>query len=307
MSTEPALLVAVGAVVAAVVLLVLALLMGSAQPTGVAKSLAVIDQMRTERDVARHELPFQERILFPALSAFRSLAVRVSPTGTAERLQKNLDFAGNPPGWTVERLLGVKGAALVLGALMGGLLGGLGVRGIIYAAIGAAAGFWLPDLLVHNRGQHRQEQIRRSLPDALDMLTVCVEAGLGFDAAMLQVSRNTTGPVAGEFARVLQEIQIGKTRSVAFQDLATRTDVDELRTFVAAIVQADRLGIPIANVLREQSKELRIIRRQRAEERAQKVPVKILFPLIFCIFPAIFVVVLGPAIIRMIELFTSRL
>jgi tight adherence protein C len=299
------LLVAAGAVAVSVALVVRVLLTGAAQPTGVARSLAVIEQMRSEREVARHELPFRERILFPAADAFRSLGSRLSPSGTAARLQRNLDFAGNPGGWTVERLLGVKGAGLVVGAVLLGLTGGLGARGLLLAVAGGAAGFWLPDLLVYNAGLRRQERMRRTLPDALDMLTVCVEAGLAFDAAMLQVSRNTTGPLAGEFARVLQEVQIGKVRAEAFGDLATRTDVDELRTFVAAIVQADRLGIPIANVLREQSREMRLIRRQRAEERAQKVPVKILFPLIFCIFPAIFVVVLGPAIVRIMRMFAG--
>lgn len=301
------LLTAVGAVGLAVALLVLGLMMGSAQPTGVAKSLAVIDQMRAQREVARHELPFRERILYPAIEGFKSLGSRLSPAGTASRLQKNLDFAGNPPGWTVDRLLGLKGAGLVGGAAVAGLVGGFGLRGLFFAAVGGAAGFWLPDLLVYNKGLHRQQEIRRSLPDALDMLTVCVEAGLGFDAAMQQVAKNTNGPVSGEFSRVLQEIQIGKTRVVAFQDLAERTNVEELRTFVAAIVQADRLGIPIANVLREQSKEMRLIRRQRAEEKAQKVPVKILFPLIFCIFPALFVVIIGPGVIRMIQAFTGML
>jgi tight adherence protein C len=299
------LLVAAGAVAVSVALVVLVLLTGAAQPTGVARSLAVIEQMRAEREVARHELPFRERILFPAADAFRSLGSRLSPSGTAARLQRNLDFAGNPGGWTVERLLGVKGAGLVVGAVLLGLIGGLGARGLLLAVAGGAAGFWLLDLLVYNAGLRRQERMRRTLPDALDMLTVCVEAGLAFDAAMLQVSRNTTGPLAGEFARVLQEVQIGKVRAEAFGDLATRTDVDELRTFVAAIVQADRLGIPIANVLREQSREMRLIRRQRAEERAQKVPVKILFPLIFCIFPASFVVVLGPAIVRIMRMFAG--
>ena len=127
------------------------------------------------------------------------------------------------------------------------------------------------------------------------MLTVCVEAGLGFDAALSQVARNTTGPIAGEFARILQEMQIGKSRVEAFRALAARTTVPELNTLVSALVQADNLGIPVANVLRGQSHEMRLKRRQRAEEQAQKIPVKILFPLIFCVFPALFVIILGPA------------
>lgn len=129
------------------------------------------------------------------------------------------------------------------------------------------------------------------------MLTVCVEAGLGFDAAVAQVARNTSGPLAAEFARVLQEMQIGKSRTQALHSMTDRTTVPELRAFVSALVQASEPGIAMATVLREQARELRVRRRQRAEEAAQKVPVKILFPLIFCVFPAMFVVIIGPAVI----------
>ena len=132
------------------------------------------------------------------------------------------------------------------------------------------------------------------------MLTVCVEAGLGFDAAILQVARSVEGPIAGEFARLLSEIQIGKSRAEAFAALGERSSVPEIKTFVSALVQADRLGLPIAVVLREQTKEMRIARRQRAEEKAQKVTVKILFPLLLCIFPALFIVIIGPGVIRII-------
>ena len=137
------------------------------------------------------------------------------------------------------------------------------------------------------------------------MLTVCVEAGQSFDGALLQVARSTTGPVAGEFARVLSEIQIGKSRGEAFSSLAQRTSVAEAKNFVTALVQADRLGLPIAGVLREQSTQMRLVRRQRAEEMAQKVPVKIVFPMILCIFPALFVVIIGPGAIRIMEAFTA--
>jgi tight adherence protein C len=162
----------------------------------------------------------------------------------------------------------------------------------------------LPDVMVFNLGVKRQEVLRRGLADALDMLTVCVEAGQGFDGAILHVAKSVEGPVAGEFARVLAEIQIGKSRSAAFSSLAARTKVPEIRTFVTALVQADRLGLPIGGVLREQSVQMRLIRRQRAEEKAQKVPVKILFPMLLCIFPAVFIVIIGPGAIRMIDTFS---
>jgi len=164
--------------------------------------------------------------------------------------------------------------------------------------LGAVIGFFLPDLLLYNSGQRRQQQIPVILPDSLDMLTICVEAGLGFDASLAQVARNTKGPVAAEFSRVLQEMQIGKSRTEALRAMADRTTVPELQAFVSALVQSSEMGIPIAHVLREQAKEMRIRRRQRAEELAQKVPVKITFPLIFCLFPALMVVILGPGVIE---------
>ena len=163
------------------------------------------------------------------------------------------------------------------------------------------AGFFLPDLLLYNVGIKRQTLIQRDLPDAMDMLTICVESGLGFDAALARVARNSEGPVAAEFSRALQEIQIGKSRSQALRSLAERTTVPELRAFTSAVVQAGELGIPIADVLREQAKEMRMRRRQRAEEKAQQVPVKILFPLIGCLFPALFIIVIGPGAISIMH------
>lgn len=138
------------------------------------------------------------------------------------------------------------------------------------------------------------------------MLTVCVEAGLGFDAALGQVARNTTGPLSGEFFRVLKEMQIGKDRATAFLDLRNRTTVAELDGFVSALVQADKQGIPVANVLREQAHEMRLKRQQRAEEAAAKVPVKILFPLVCCIFPVMFIVIIGPGAIQIVRSFTGH-
>jgi tight adherence protein C len=157
----------------------------------------------------------------------------------------------------------------------------------------------VPDLLLFNAGQKRQAKLQRSLPDALDMLTVCVEAGLGFDGALTQVARNAEGPAAAEFARALQEMQIGKTRTQALRAVADRTTVPELRSFVSSLVQACDLGIPVAQVLREQSREMRVRRRQQAEYRAQQVGVKITFPLILCLFPALIVIVVGPGLIEL--------
>ncbi|HEX7538282.1 MAG TPA: type II secretion system F family protein [Dermatophilaceae bacterium] len=302
-----ALLLLVGAVsvAAACVMLFLVITVGSGTTTGVARSLAMIEHSVSREDVGRSDLPVADRLVRPFLAGTKGLAVRLSPSGTGDRLTRLLDLAGNPAGWTVERMLGFKGAGLILGGLVGVFIGGVSLKGLLFAALGATAGFMLPDLLVMNTGAKRQEVLRRGLADALDMLTVCVEAGQGFDGAILQVAKSVDGPVAGEFARVLAEIQIGKSRGAAFSSLAARTKVPEIRTFVTALVQADRLGLPIGAVLREQSVQMRLIRRQRAEEKAQKVPVKILLPMLLCIFPALFIVIIGPGAIRMIDAFSN--
>ncbi|GGK99764.1 type II secretion system protein [Planomonospora parontospora subsp. parontospora] len=248
--------------------------------------------------------PFADRVLRPLAARFGELGRRLTPAGLVARLHRSLSYAGNPPKWPAERVMQAKGLGLAGGALLGPLYGsGLGGSGALIGAVaGAAAGFLLPDLLIYNLGVRRQQEIARTLPDVLDMLTVSVEAGLGFDAAVAQVRSNAEGPMAGEFARVLREMQIGKPRSDALRAMAGRTTVVELRGFAAAVVQAGELGVPIANVLREQSREMRLRRRQRAEEAAQKVPIKILFPLLFCLFPALFVIIIGPGALRIMEL-----
>ncbi|MGZ4632259.1 MAG: type II secretion system F family protein [Actinomycetes bacterium] len=284
-------------------------LLASRRPqTGVNRSLAYIDQLAIAPVVGQYR-PVDEPIAVPFAASMAALARRLSPSSVAQRLQRRLDIAGNPAGLTPDRLLGFKGLALVAGGSLGALFGAR--HGVIALLVGAAvmalAGFYLPDVLVYNSGLKRQDALRRTLPDALDMLTISVEAGLGFDAALSQVARNTTGPLSGEFFRVLQEMQIGKSRAQAFQDLAERTTVAELQVFVSALVQADRQGIPVASVLREQAREMRLKRRQRAEEAAAKAPVKILFPLVVCIFPTMFVVIIGPGVIQIVHAFSGRL
>jgi len=291
--------------VLAVVVVVVASLMGSTQSTGVARSLELLNQTATTREVSKNELGIQDRVLGPMLNRLRGLAVRVSPAGTGSRMARNLDRAGNPANWSVERIMGAKGLGLVIGAILALLIVGFSVKGLLIAVAAGAVGFFLPDLLLYNAGMKRQQELQKGLADALDMLTVCVEAGQGFDAAILQVARTVTGPIGGEFARVLSEIQIGKSRADAFASLGERTTAPELKTFVSTLVQADRLGLPVGSVLREQTKEMRVIRRQRAEEKAQKVTVKILFPLLLCIFPALFIVIIGPGAITMVQAFSG--
>jgi tight adherence protein C len=294
--------IGVGLVAVAIFALVLAVATGTSEPRGVAKSLALIESAVGERSVVKTDLAAKERLVTPLFDRTRSLAVALSPSGTTERLARSLDRAGNPQPWTPERVLGTKGAALLLGITLGLLYGeGFNLRAIVIALALGAGFFYLPDLLLYNVALNRQEQAARGLAEALDMLTVCVEAGLGFDAALMQVARNIKGPISGEFARVISEIQIGKSRGEAFSSMGDRVTLPDVKNFVSAIVQADRLGIPIAAVLREQTSAMRLTRKQKAEEQAQKVTVKILFPLLLCIFPAIFVVIIGPGAVRIMQ------
>jgi tight adherence protein C len=196
---------------------------------------------------------------------------------------------------------------LLVGLVASAMFGfGLMPRIVVCVAL-ALLGYVAVNLWLYQQGYERTGQMQKDLPDALDLLTISVEAGLGFDAALSQVARNTTGAVAAEFARVLQEMQIGMGRSQAMRALGERTSLPELRGFANAMTQADSFGIPIGKVLRVQSQEMRVKRRQRAEETAQKVPVKMLFPLMFCILPCLFTAVLGPAVISIIGSFSGRL
>ena len=285
MSAESLLIMGVLLIFVAILVVVGSLAIGAGEPQGVARSLAIIERQITHSEVGKNELPAKDRLLVPMLDRSRRLGLAFSPKGTTERLSRMLDVAGNPAEWPAERVLGAKGVGLVVGALLGLLLGGFSLTGLLFAVAGGGIGLFMPDLLVYNAGLKRQDRLRTGLADALDMLTVCMEAGQSFDGALLQVARSVEGPIAGEFARVLSEIQIGRTRGQAFQGMGERTTPPEVKTFVSAIVQADRLGLPVANVLREQAKEMRLVRKQRAEEKAQKVPVKILFPMLLLHLP----------------------
>jgi tight adherence protein C len=279
----------------------------TSEPTGVTRSLAAIDAIRTAPDSMRQELdkPFGERVTSPFFDWLVRLGRRATPSDQASRLRRKLDLAGNPPGWDTDRILAFKMLGLlvlgVLGLIIPLLFFGNALWALLFGIGGALVGFFLPNLILYQSAYERSERIQRELPDALDLLVISVESGLGFDAALSQVARNTEGPLAAEFFRVLQEMQLGTGRVDAMRALAERTDVTDLKGFVTSMVQADAFGIPIANVLRIQAREMRVRRSQRAEETAQKVPVKILFPLVFCILPALFVVILGPAVITIMK------
>lgn len=278
----------------------------------VGRSLAALEALTTAPDVMVEELerPFSERVVEPLVARFTKLGRRLTPSDSA-RVQYRLDLAGNPVGWSVERVMALKVicfvAALVLSLVVTMLLGlSLVVTVVVCVGVGML-GYSAPNAVLYHKGSERSEKMQRDLPDALDLLTISVEAGLAFDAALSRVAKSTTGPLAEEFARVLQEMNIGMGRTDAMRALGERTAIPELKSFVTAMVQADAFGIPIGQVLRVQSTEMRTKRRQRAEEKAQKVPVKILFPLIFCILPTLFVAVMGPGVITMMEAFKGNL
>ena len=279
---------------------------------GVSKSLTVIEAFSAAPPEMQRELTpsFQDRVLGPLLDRSLAMGKRITRSDHSERIKQKLEVAGNPPGWTVDRVTSLKFLGLVIVPVVGLLLSlmmGLSLSIMLLVLLGSAVvGYTAPNMYLYQLGYDRTNKMQRALPDALDLLTISVESGLGFDAALSQVARNTEGPLAEEFARVLQEMQIGKGRAQALRALGDRTHVDDVKQFASAMVQADQLGIPIAQVLRVQSREIRTKRRQRAEEQAQKVAVKILMPLIFFILPCLFIAVLGPAGITIFESFSGR-
>jgi tight adherence protein C len=241
--------------------------------------------------------PFWQRVLRPGLVRFGQVLSRLSPQDYRDRVRQRLLVAGSPWNLQASEFLAIKGAVTIGLALVGFFI----ARSILGVLIGALSGWLLPDCWLKTKSDRRQVQIQKSLPDTLDLLCVSVEAGLGFDAAVAKVVEKSTGPLAEEFGRLLQEIRMGKPRRAALKDMAHRSQVEDLGTFITAIIQADQLGVSIGNVLNIQSQEMRRKRRQRAEEAAMKAPIKMLFPLIFFIFPALFVVLLGPALIQIME------
>jgi tight adherence protein C len=247
--------------------------------------------------------PFTERIMLPVLRAAAQFVTRFTPKRSVESVQHQLDLAGNPFNWGPTEYLGVRAVSFVVFAALGVLIlvGGQipTVQKLAVSGASIVGGLILPMLWLRSKISKRQKSIVKSLPDALDLLTICVEAGLGFDAAMAKVAEKWEDELSLAFRRVIQEVQLGKLRREALRDMADRMEVPDMSTFVAAIIQADQLGVSIARVLRIQSDQMRLRRRQRAEEQARASQLKILIPVVFLIFPAIFVVLLGPAIITM--------
>jgi tight adherence protein C len=283
------------------------------EQTGVNRSLSVLNALTTAPEEMQQELesPFADRVLFPLLARTQGLGRRLTPADANDRIREKLEQAGNPAGWTVDRVMAGKVVGFAVGlvvALSLTLLMGLSfVMTLVFVVGASVAGYMAPNMYLYQKSHDRAETMQRALPDAIDLLTISVESGLGFDAAIAQVARNTDGPLSEEFARMLQEMQIGRGRAAALRSVGERSHLPDIRSFVGAMVQADAFGIPVGQVLRVQSKEIRLKRRQWAEEAAQKVPVKILVPLIFCILPCLFIAVLGPAGISIMNSFNGKL
>ena len=273
--------------------------------SGISRSLAAVDALGTAArpEAESLEPSFRARVVTPILANSVTLGHKLTPADNAAHIRHQLDVAGNPTSWTVDRVVSLKvigfAAALMISLFV---TASFGFTARLVVCVGAALVGWVGvNLWLRQKGEQRTAQMRKDLPDAIDLLTISVEAGLGFDAAISQVARNTNGPVAGEFARLLQEMQIGMARGEAMRAMGDRSSLEELSGFANAMVQADAFGIPVGKVLRVQSHEMRVKRRQRAEEKAQKVAVKVLFPLMFCILPILFIVVLGPVIVNFIS------
>lgn len=252
-----------------------------------------------DRD-ARLSAGLLDRVARPAITGLASAGRRITPTAQADAIRSRLDNAGYSV--SVELFFAAKVAALgaiVLLSIAYAAFGG--PKPLLAVALGAVAGYVLPDLLLHSQGQKRQTEISRTLPEALDLLALTVRAGLGLEQGIAEVNEELTGPLAIEFDRMLKEQQLGRSRRDALKSMYDRNRSEELRPFVAALLQADKLGTPMADTLTVQSREMRRRRRAAARELAGKAPVKLLFPLIFGIFPAMFVIIIGPGVLTIMD------
>lgn len=263
----------------------------------------------TERTMTLDELelqqPFSQRVLIPLARVILAQVGKYGPKQSAERLKTNLQQAGNPGNMTPVMFSGIRMVLFVLLlAITGAVTFGQGMetpKAMMYTAVGGALGYLLPGMWLGQQIKKRKHNIVKALPDALDLLTISVEAGLAFDLALMRVADKWDNELSNEFKRVLTDTRLGRARRDALKDMAVRTGVEDVQTFTAAIIQAEQLGVSIGKILRIQSDQMRIRRRQRAEEAAHKAPIKMLIPMAFLIFPSLFVVILGPAVPRLMQ------
>ncbi len=251
------------------------------------------------------EQPFSERIILPTLRTVASFVSRFTPQSNIEETRHKLDLAGNPNNWTVTDFLGVRGLSTIITVIIVVvplfLLRFPLTQVLLFSGSSIVFGFYLPLFWLNSKIRSRQHEILLALPDALDLLMISVEAGLGFDAAVAKVTEKWNNELSRAFARVNTEIRVGKLRREALRDMAARCEVPDVSNFISAIIQADQLGVSIAKVLRIQSEQMRVKRRQRAEEQAGQAPVKMMFPLVFLVFPSLLIVLLGPALLILMK------
>ena len=287
---------------AAVGALVYVIASSSMEKAEVRESLRRLEGYQIQ-DVRDQEMlaPMSERVVAPLLEGLAGVATRFTPKGYGDKVAQKLVHAGNPENLNVDKILVMKLVGLVSIVAWIPLFMMLQFQGMIFfvgVVVAWGCAFIYPDVLLNRKIEDRQKEISRKLPDILDLLVISVEAGLGFEQALDRTCTAVPGALSDEFRRMLHEIRIGSTRADALRAMADRSDVPELRSFILAMLQADTFGVSISRLLRSQADEMRIKRRLLAQEKAQKAPVKMLFPLVFCIFPSIFVVILGPTMIN---------
>jgi tight adherence protein C len=260
-------------------------------------------------DEAELRLPFSERVLKPAFKKLVSTTGRLAPQGNVQRLRHDLIAAGNPYDLAAIDFLGIKVFAAFVVAVLAFVLTMMRDStvpiALAAALVGLVVGFNLPSFWLRSKISKRRGEIVKTLPDALDMLTICVDAGLAFESAMMKIAEKWNNALSQEFDRAVAEMRMGMSRRDALHNIALRTDVSDVASFVAVLVQADQLGVSIAQILHVQSEQMRVLRRLRAEEQARQAPIKMTFPLVFFIFPALFAVLLGPAVPALMETFGS--
>ena len=297
----PIIPVAAGVLVLVIVLIVVGLASSSKGGDPVATRLEEFASRTVPLTLEEIELsqPFGERVIFPILKGLAGLVTRFTPARAIAAMRLNLDLAGRPNNWGTTEFLGIRTGAAILMAVLSFLLMSMAGQPFEYRVggvlVGVMMGYLLPAMWLGGKIRRRQADIIRGLPDALDLLTICVEAGLGLDAAMAKLADKWDNEICHAFGRVIHEIRLGKLRRDALREMDRTTGVPDITSFVAAVIQAEQLGVSMAKVMRIQSEQMRIRRRQRAEEKAHQAPVKMLFPLVFLIFPAIYIVLLGPA------------
>jgi len=290
-----------------VLLLFMGLRSAAPQPSVLATLGARMDALRRDSDIMEEEgdlsIPFSERILLPAMMGMTRFATSLMPSSMMANVERQLVIAGSP--MTISTFatmwVGCVGTFVVLGGFILIAGGSFGIQQIGMTGAVVALGFWAPTMWLKSKVKARQKLVLKALPDALDLVTTSVEAGLGLDAALARVADKTAGPLSVELSQALREIAMGRLRRDALTDMGERTGVEDLISFIMAVVQAEQLGVGIAQVLRIQSEQMRTRRRQRAEKAAHEAPIKMMFPLVFFIFPAFLVVILGPGMIRIVE------